>query len=145
MHPVLGSIGWRAEQPAASTARRAQTAEECFEEAEIALMQDDLDTARARYTQALKMEPQVRGRVGGDGTRASTGGPHSRHAWIDWVGWLPMLGRHALTPVPANLQNGEYLSGYGAFLAETGNPEEAVQVLTKAAAAQPDTGFEKYM
>jgi len=46
------------------------------------------------------------------------------------------------TPLPQNL---EYLEGYGSFLAETGQREEAVAVLQRAVAAQPDEGFEKFM
>jgi len=38
---------------------RLQSAEEIFDDAEIAFMQDDFDTARSKYIQALKLEPEV--------------------------------------------------------------------------------------
>lgn len=56
-----------------------------------------------------------------------------------------MLPSHlAVCSIPL-LQNLEFLEGYGSFLAETGQREEAVAVLQRAVAAQPDEGFEKFM
>lgn len=42
-------------------------------------------------------------------------------------------------------QNIEFLDGYGSFLAECGPQSEAVTVLQRAVALQPEDGFEKYM
>ena len=42
-------------------------------------------------------------------------------------------------------QRSEYLDCLGAVLAETGEQDEAVKVLQKAASLQPDRGFAKYM
>ena len=42
-------------------------------------------------------------------------------------------------------QNIEFLEAYGSFLAETGQRDEAVAVLRRAEAVQPDDGFEKFM
>ena len=39
----------------------------------------------------------------------------------------------------------EYLDCLGAVLAETGQPDEAIQALQKAVQLQPDRGFAKYM
>lgn len=41
-----------------------QDVEEIFDEAEIAFMMEDYETAQAKYEQALKMDPQVRGGTG---------------------------------------------------------------------------------
>ncbi len=46
---------------------------------------------------------------------------------------------------PPPPQNVEFLEGYGSFLAEVGPQSEAVTVLQRAVALQPDEGFEKYM
>lgn len=46
---------------------------------------------------------------------------------------------------PPPLQNPEFLDGYGSFLAEVGPQEEAVEVLQRAVAMQPESGYEKYM
>ncbi|PRW32682.1 UPF0661 TPR repeat-containing -like [Chlorella sorokiniana] len=75
------------------------TAEEHFENAEMAFTMENFDQAAKSFRRALDMEPE----------------------------------------------NIEYLEGYGSFLAETGQREEAVVVLQRAAAAQPDEGFEKFM
>lgn len=61
---------------------------------------------------------------------------HTAHA-LNCIQCVP------LPPQPP--QNLEYLEGYGSFLAETGQREEAVAVLQRAVAAQPDEGFEKFM
>ncbi|KAI7838116.1 hypothetical protein COHA_008123 [Chlorella ohadii] len=75
------------------------TAEEHFENAEMAFAMENYDQAAKSFRRALDMEPE----------------------------------------------NLEYLEGYGSFLAETGQREEAVAVLQRAVAAQPDEGFEKFM
>lgn len=75
------------------------TAEEHFENAEMAFAMENYDQAAKSFRRALDMEPE----------------------------------------------NLEFLEGYGSFLAETGQRDEAVAVLQRAVAAQPDEGFEKYM
>ncbi|KAL4424581.1 hypothetical protein ABPG77_009165 [Micractinium sp. CCAP 211/92] len=75
------------------------TAEEHFENAEMAFAMENFELARTSFKRALDMEPE----------------------------------------------NVEFLEGYGSFLAEVGPQSEAVTVLQRAVALQPDEGFEKYM
>lgn len=57
----------------------------------------------------------------------------------------PSTPHHTTLSPPHTPQNVEFLEGYGSFLAEAGDRSEAVAVLQRAAAAQPDEGFEKFM
>ena len=111
-------------------------------EAEIAYFSDDLEGARASFKRALELDPEVNNdaaKIGGLACQLQFSSPN----WHDRPHISPLL--YFSYSLLFLLQNEEILENYGAFLAEIGPREEALELLQKAVELFPDQGFEKYM